>query len=201
MTSRSISTAPRPAISAATGSALWFLHRPDDAGRHVTISTPDGTRTGSAFPTEFSPHLPFLDIAAMAWEREGTTFRLEFSGDVFETEDQSNCTNASFKTHSTPLSRPFPVSVRAGDRVPQGLRLRAAPTSQAPTEKVTGLAPAEPADGVLTVRRQIQGRVPALRTSASQSAARLGLVPGLDALIVELPSDEAGAREILPHAE
>lgn len=174
---------------------LVTLHRPDDAGRSVTISAPDGTRTESAFPTGISPHQPFLDIAAMGWERDGTAFTLAFSGDVFETEDQRNWTDASFKTYSTPLSRPFPVSVHAGDRVRQSIRLTATPTGEVPE-----LFSAEPAEDVLTVRRQVQGRVPALGTSASRSAARPGIVSGLDALTVELPSDEAGARKILQHA-
>jgi hypothetical protein len=175
---------------------LVVLHRPDDAGRNVTISAPDQTRTESAFPTDISPHQPFVDIAAMAWDRDGTAFALEFSGDVFETEDQRNWTDASFKTYSTPLSRPFPVSVHAGDRVQQRIRLTAEPAA-APAE-----APSpEPAGDVLTVRRQVRGRVPALGTSSSQSAARLGPVPGLDALIVELAGgDNAAAAGILRHA-
>ncbi|MDQ1058979.1 hypothetical protein QFZ23_002880 [Arthrobacter globiformis] len=175
---------------------LVVLHRPDDAGRNVTISAPDQTRTESAFPTDISPHQPFVDIAAMAWDRDGTAFALEFSGDVFETEDQRNWTDASFKTYSTPLSRPFPVSVHAGDQVQQRIRLTAEPAA-APAE-----APSpEPADDVLTVRRQVRGRVPALGTSSSQPAVRLGPVPGLDALIVELAGgDNATAAGILRNA-
>ncbi|MBT2553042.1 hypothetical protein [Arthrobacter sp. ISL-5] len=109
---------------------LVVLHRTDDAGRNVTITAPDQSRTERAFPTDISPHQPFLDIAAMSWERDGTALGLEFSGDIFETEDQRNWTDASFKTYSTPLSRPFPVTVRAGDRVHQGIRLTAAPGRQ-----------------------------------------------------------------------
>jgi hypothetical protein len=175
---------------------LVVLHRPDDAGRHVTISAPDGTRTESAFPTDISPHQPFLNIAAMAWERDGTAFALEFSGDTFETEDQRNWTDASFKTYSTPLSRPFPVTVQAGDRVRQGIRLTALPTASS-----VAAPSVEPAPGVLTVRGQAQGRVPALGTSVSRSTARLGTVPGLDALIVEVPGDDVpAAAGILKHA-
>ena len=110
---------------------LVVLHRPDDAGRSVTVTAPDQTRTGGAFPTDISPHQPFLNIAAMSWERDGTAFGLEFTGDTFETEDQRNWTDASFKTYSTPLSRPFPVAVHAGDRVHQSIRLTAAPAQPA----------------------------------------------------------------------
>lgn len=178
---------------------LVVLHRTDDAGRIVTVTAPDQSRTERAFPTDISPHQPFLDIAAMSWERDGAAFRLEFSGDIFETEDQRNWTDASFKTYSTPLSRPFPVTVRAGDRVHQSVRLTAARADQ--TAQAPPAEPAEPESGVLTVRRQTRGRVPALGTSSSRSAARLGAMPCLDALIVEVPGgDTAAATEILRQA-
>lgn len=167
---------------------LVVLHRPDDAGRNVTITAPDRTRTEGAFPTDISPFQPFLNIAAMSWERDGTAFRLAFSGDTFETEDQRNWTDASFKTYSTPLSRPFPVTVHAGDAVQQHIRLTAAPMGLAAEARSP-----EPAPGVLMVRRQVQSRVPALGTSSSRSAARLRAVPGLDALIVEVPADDPAA--------
>ena len=38
-------------------------------------------------------------------------------------EDQRNWTDASFKTYCTPLARPFPVPVQAGDRVDQRVAL------------------------------------------------------------------------------
>lgn len=172
---------------------LVVLHRPDDAGRRVTVSAPDQTRTESAFPTDISPHQPFLNIAEVAWDRDGTAFGLEFSGDIFETEDQRNWTDASFKTYSTPLSRPFPVTVHAGDRVHQSIRLTAAPAEAPATAPAQPAAPAESAPDLLTVRRQTKGRVPALGTSSSRSAARLGAVPGLDALIVEIPGGDTAA--------
>lgn len=174
---------------------LVVLHRPDDAGRSVTITSPDQTRAERAFPTDISPHQPFMNIAAMSWERDGTAFELEFSGDTFETEDQRNWTDASFKTYSTPLSRPFPVAVHAGDRVHQSIRLTAEPANHAAVPQ------AEPAAEVLTVLDHAVGTVPALGTSTSRSAAKLGTVPGLDSLIVELPGDDtAAATEILRQA-
>jgi hypothetical protein len=192
--------APRDLRSNRIG--LVVLHRPDDAGRNVTITAPDQTRTSSAFPTDISPHQPFINIAAMGWERDGTAFGLAFSGDIFETEDQRNWTDASFKTYSTPLSRPFPVTVHAGDRVHQSVRLTAAPADLAASADQTPEAPSpEPTPDVLTVRGQAQGRVPALGTSSSPSAIGLGEVPGLGALIVEVPGDDtASATQILGHA-
>ena len=181
---------------------LVVLHRPDDAGRSVTVTAPDQRRTGGAFPTDISPHQPFLNIAAMSWERDGTAFGLEFTGDTFETEDQRNWTDASFKTYSTPLSRPFPVAVHAGDRVHQSIRLTAAPAQPAAANHVAEAPAPNPEHDVLTIRRRGRGRVPALGTSSSRSTARLRAVPGVAALIVEVPgSDTIAAAEILRHAE
>lgn len=42
---------------------------------------------------------------------------------MFETEDQRNWTDASFKTYGTPLDRPFPVAVSPGEEVHQRVRL------------------------------------------------------------------------------
>ncbi|QHK19042.1 hypothetical protein GU243_03940 [Pseudarthrobacter psychrotolerans] len=107
---------------------LVVLHPPGDAGRDVTVEHPDGGSTAAQFPNDISPHQPFMDIAALEWADAdaGTAFRLSFTGDVFETEDQRNWTDGSFKTYSTPLARPFPVDVAAGDAVRQAVRLEAA---------------------------------------------------------------------------
>jgi D-apionolactonase len=104
---------------------LVVLHRPDDAGRPVTVTSPGGSTADAAFPAHISPHQPFKNIMALDWERDGVAYRLDFEGDVFETEDQRNWTDASFKTYSTPLSEPFPVTHRAGDTVRQSIRLSA----------------------------------------------------------------------------
>jgi hypothetical protein len=167
---------------------LVVLHRPDDAGRGVTITSPDQAQTKRTFPTDISPHQPFMDIAAMSWERDGTSFRLDFTGDVFETEDQRNWTDASFKTYSTPLSRPFPVTVHVGYRIHQSIRLSATPSTQVAVSSSTASPP-----NVVTVRKDARGRVPALGTSSSRSMAKLQAVPGLEALIVEVPGHDAGA--------
>ncbi|ADB42294.1 hypothetical protein [Spirosoma linguale] len=86
------------------------------SGQPAVLIAPDGERTNGRFPTYISPHQPFLNIQSMRWKpASGDTWQLDFSGDVFETEDQRNWTDASFKTYSTPLSRPFPVTVQPGD--------------------------------------------------------------------------------------
>jgi hypothetical protein len=102
---------------------LIVLHYPDDAGQSVTVTSPAGLVTESTFPRWISPHQPFKDIEKFIWKRGEGTYRLDFTGDTFEMEDQRNWTDASFKTYSTPLSKPFPVLHRQGDTVSQRVNL------------------------------------------------------------------------------
>jgi hypothetical protein len=48
----------------------------------------------------------------------------EFEGDLFETEDQRNWTDASFKTYSTPLALGYPHDASAGQRFRQMVTVR-----------------------------------------------------------------------------
>jgi len=56
--------------------------------------------------------------------RPGVWAHIEFEGDTFETEDQRNWTDASYKTYCTPLRIPYPVEVKVGTRVAQAITLR-----------------------------------------------------------------------------
>ncbi len=72
----------------------------------------------SRFPEEISPHQPFRDIRAMHWKiTDSMEAHLYFEGDVFETEDQRNWTDASYKTYSTPLDQPYPAKVSKRYRI------------------------------------------------------------------------------------
>ncbi|MBD2699027.1 hypothetical protein IC229_00145 [Spirosoma sp. BT702] len=94
-------------------------------GQPCQITSPDGTQITSRFPEFISPHQPFLNIQTMTWETAfGDTLRLDFSGDVFETEDQRNWTDASFKTYSTPLTIPIPATVQTGTIIEQAVRFQ-----------------------------------------------------------------------------
>jgi hypothetical protein len=104
---------------------LVVLHPAADAGRAVRVKRTDGGLTAGSWPTDISPHQPFRDVAGFEWSKDGVTATLSLGGDVFETEDQRNWTDASFKTYSTPLSLPFPVAVPAGATCHQHVRLTA----------------------------------------------------------------------------
>ena len=122
---------PVPAIDgrALTGFArnrigLVVLHPTDDAGRAVRVRHTDGGVTAGSWPTDVSPHQPFRDVAGFEWSRDGLTATLSLGGDVFETEDQRNWSDGSYKTFCTPLRLPFPVEIKAGTTVSQRIELK-----------------------------------------------------------------------------
>ena len=114
------------------------------AGRRCDIVHTDGSTDSSSFPDQISPHQPFLDIAAMTYPVGASgQARLDFTGEVFETEDHRNWSDASYKTYCTPISLPFPVEVRPGDVVSQSVTLT---LSDVPAQ-----APEPLADGVVKI--------------------------------------------------
>jgi hypothetical protein len=167
---------------------LIVLHSPDLAGTAFDVRHPAGEPTHTVFPRQIAPHQPAVDIAGLDWFVGGdspTRCTLDFSGDVFEMEDQRNWTDASYKTYSTPLSLPFPVVVHAGDVVEQSLVLRCLPIG----------GPAQPEDRLdaseLMIGDVPQGIVvPALTTTASTAASTTERAAGDS-------TDARWARELL----
>lgn len=110
---------------------LCVLHPISAAGDAVIVTHADGSTTAGAFPTIISPHQPFKEIAGVRhFLSNGSVAEIWFDGDIFEMEDQRNWTDASFKTYSTPLRLPFPVEVRAGDRLRQSVTVSPLPASE-----------------------------------------------------------------------
>ncbi len=100
------------------------LHPLDVLGEECRITHSDGSSTAKVFPADVAPDNPFVDIERMQWTSSGISCTLVFEGDLFETEDQRNWGDASFKTFCTPLTRPFPVELRKGDRIMQRVTFR-----------------------------------------------------------------------------
>lgn len=145
------------ALSAFRKNRIGFcvLHPAQVAGQPCTIFTTDGKEREGRFPVAISPHQPYRNLAAMQWQSGSNRYRLEFEGDIFEMEDQRNWTDASFKTYCTPLAEPFPVEVRAGEKIQQKIVLKLLDTAS--TEKrvndpislrLTGERSAFPAIGI-----------------------------------------------------
>jgi D-apionolactonase len=102
------------------------LHPIDEcAGQPCEVLHTDGTIEQSLFPRDIAPHQPFLDVRALTHGvLPGVRATVRMEGEIFETEDQRNWTDWSFKTYGTPLSLPFPVLVKKGERIGQRVTLR-----------------------------------------------------------------------------
>ncbi|MBI5385431.1 MAG: hypothetical protein HZA90_12200 [Verrucomicrobia bacterium] len=101
------------------------------AGAAARQTRMDGSVVECRFPKTIEPQIfgqaSFRELRSLAHEvRPGLWAELQFKGEVFETEDQRNWTDASFKTYCTPLALPFPVEVKAGTRIQQSVTLRLA---------------------------------------------------------------------------
>jgi hypothetical protein len=132
--------------------------------------------------------------------KSGTDIRFAFEGDLFETEDQRNWSDGSFKTYCTPLSLRYPFKARAG---------------QAFTQRVTFAVEHPPAHGITRDSKVQLHLGPSLR----QRLPRIGLGVAsqdgdltprdadlldrlhLDHLRVDLHLSEAGASQALVKAE
>ncbi len=94
-------------------------------GKLCKITHSSGKTTISEFPKYIAAKQPFLDIRGMEWEPSpNMKVELFFEGDIFETEDQRNWTDASYKTYCTPLAEPFPKTLKKGDSVAQTVTFR-----------------------------------------------------------------------------
>lgn len=105
---------------------LCLLHPLKECkGRECEVVTTEGEQVTCTFPVLVSPFQPMKNIRSMGWKIPGVSAhaKLHFEGDIFEMEDQRNWTDASFKTYSTPLEKPFPAEIRKGERISQRIIL------------------------------------------------------------------------------
>lgn len=107
------------------------VHHPwrETAGAPFTARTPGGELVG-AFPDLISPqaivdgayNALFAAYDRIEIELEvGGSLLFEFEGDLWETEDHRNWTDANFKTYSTPIALGFPHRLEAGQALRQRL--------------------------------------------------------------------------------
>jgi hypothetical protein len=123
-------------------------------GLTCLIEHPDGRKEQEWFPIEIAPHQPFFNIRAMEYAGPGdATVRIDFHGDVFETEDQRNWSDASYKTYCRPLDSPAPYALKAGALVEQSVRVslvRGEPFSPTPLPECATIAVQPPGFEVLS---------------------------------------------------
>lgn len=94
------------------------------AGGPCELTHTDGSQSRDTFPVTISAENPFKDLRSFRWKCNEHWYSLQYEGDAFETEDQRNWCDASYKTFCTPLSIPFPVLLKAGDKVRQKVIFR-----------------------------------------------------------------------------
>ena len=122
---------------------LCVLHPVEPcAGRPCIVETVDGDRAESAFPARVAPHQPLRRVRAILHEvTPGVEAAVRMEGETFETEDQCNWGDTSFKTYGTPLHLPFPVRVEAGERLEQSVAVSLFGISEEPVEQAAASVP------------------------------------------------------------
>jgi hypothetical protein len=180
------------------------------AGQPCRLRHPDGTIEDLAFPRLVSPHQPFFGVRALSYEVEpGVVAEVEVEGEVFETEDQRNWSDNSFKTYSTPMELPKPVEVAAGTRIRQAVTVRLVPqalarrsssgtASSAVSLAFTGESAPLPALGTtLAPRREPLTARELVRLSAlNLSRLRVELVPSREDFAETLAGARAAATAL-----
>jgi D-apionolactonase len=185
------------------------VHHPwrETAGARFRARTPEGEIEG-VFPDLIGPQLVeegLIMALFPAFDRlevdlpQGGSLELEFEGDLWETEDHRNWTDANFKTYSTPLALGFPHDLREGERLRQ--RVTITPLGVEAPER--GEGPVR-----LSVGEPTGTRVPAIglgldgdghRPSEREVELLRGLRPAH--LRVELKLDGEGWRDELRRAQ
>lgn len=90
------------------------------AGESCKLILSGGTKIISEFPMNISPSQPFKNLSGISHTlNSGQILEVKFKGEVFETEDHRNWSDASYKTYCTPIELPFPVKVSKGDQIEQ----------------------------------------------------------------------------------
>ena len=138
------------------------------AGTPCTIEQSDGTSVQREFPFDVSPHQAFTNVQAIKHRvTDGVDATIRFTGGVFETEDQRNWTDGSYKTYSPPLSVPYPSEIARGTQLSQSVSVELAPI------QLSHAVPSEFPALSLTVTETPAGRLPDIGFAFVHSNARL----------------------------
>ena len=94
------------------------------AGRECELTKADGAVEKSKFPDVISPNQPFLNLSGISHKlQSGQVVSVNFKGEIFESEDHRNWSDASYKTYCTPISLPFPAQVTPGETLSQKITI------------------------------------------------------------------------------
>ncbi len=111
------------------------------SGQTCDIRHPDSTNEPGKFPDFIAAENPFKDLTAMRWRSGELSLQLTLEGDIFETEDQRNWSDASYKTFCTPLSKPFPSLMPKDTQISQSVlfEITSGPTAKSQTDDIIHL--------------------------------------------------------------
>jgi hypothetical protein len=111
-----------------------LLHPPQAAGHPYRGRSPKGEVEGT-LPLDIGPQrfergvywplFPSVSELVVSVD-DGVDLELVFEGDLFETEDQRNWTDASFKTYCTPQELGYPFDADAGEHFHQKITFKVA---------------------------------------------------------------------------
>jgi hypothetical protein len=118
---------------------LCVLHPPSMAGTACVVESPDGKRMRDEFPKHVAFRQPFWNVAAFEWMHGDVPVRVGFEGETFETEDQRNWGDASYKTYCRPHAWPQPYPLSDGEVVNHAVRVRIGKPMAKPTRLEVGL--------------------------------------------------------------
>ena len=94
------------------------------AGRECELTKADGAVEVSRFPDAISPNQPFLNLSGISHKiQSGQVVSVNLKGEIFESEDHRNWSDASYKTYCTPISLPFPAQVTPGETLSQKITI------------------------------------------------------------------------------
>lgn len=109
--------------ASATEKEIEIIHNDDNSEKGI-------------IPHAVIPHPVFKDIKSMQWKpSDDIVANLDFTGDVFEMEDQRNYGDDSFKIYSTPIAEPFPTEMKKGDIIEQEVVISAEPATDVNEER------------------------------------------------------------------
>ncbi|KMQ51251.1 hypothetical protein CHISP_1734 [Chitinispirillum alkaliphilum] len=101
-----------------------ILHPLEFKGKEVNVEHSDKNSERIAFPQAIAPFQPLRDVRKITFSLgEECGAVLSMTGGVFETEDQRNWTDASFKTYSPPIGYPGLYTLKKYAQVNQEISL------------------------------------------------------------------------------
>ncbi len=123
--SLSFSVTATPGTDVLTNrTGFTVLHPAALAGKPMSVEHVDGSRKETTLPDLISPGQPIYLVRELShMVSPGVRARCRMGPDAFETEDQRNWSDASFKTYVRPKAMPAPYVLRKGETFTQSVEL------------------------------------------------------------------------------